>query len=93
MSSLPYDEMSVEVRVVHFQISPVNNNISKSNFSSGAVTPPPAPVVSLPGSMAQGMGGAAFAGAGVAQAPVTSFAATPSFPRQQFPSSGMYGWY
>ena len=71
----------------------MNNNISKSNFSSGAVTPPPAPVVSLPGSMAQGMGGAAFAGVGVAQAPVTSFAATPSFPRQQFPSSGMYGWY
>ena len=87
MSCLPYDEMSVEVKVVYFQISPVNNNISKSNFSSGAVTPPPAPVVSLPGSMAQGMGGAAFAGAGVAQAPVTSF------PRQQFPSSGMYGWY
>ena len=60
----------------------------------GSLPPPaPAPVVSLPGSMAQGMGGAAFAGAGVAQAPVTSFAATPSFPRQQFPSSGMYGWY
>ena len=91
---LPFDEMPTEIKVVHFQISPVNNNISKSNFSSGsgAVTPPPAPVVSLPGSMTQGMGGAAFAG-GVAQAPVTSFAATPSFPRQQFPSSGMYGWY
>ena len=71
----------------------MNNNISKSGFSSGAsVTPPPAPVPVVSMAAQAGMGGAVFT-PGAGQAPVTSFAATPSFPRQQFPSSGMYGWY
>lgn len=87
------NQYAAQSSLLSSQISPVNNNISKSNFGSGAgsVTPPPAPapVVSM---AAQGMGGAVFT-PGAGQAPVTSFAATPSFPRQQFPSSGMYGWY
>ena len=93
--------------VVHFtylistslQISPVNNNISKSNFSggSGTVTPPPALGAPAPGpgaavSAQSGMGAGAGAGGMMSHAS-SSFSAPTSFPRQQFPSSGMYGWY
>ena len=81
------------------QISPVNNNISKSNFSggSGTVTPPPALGAPAPGpgaavSAQSGMGAGAGAGGMMSHAS-SSFSAPASFPRQQFPSSGMYGWY
>jgi hypothetical protein len=63
------------------QISPVNNNVSKAGgFSS---SPPPGSL------QAQMMGSATFSQAGT---PLSSHAAS-SFPRQQFPTSGMYGWY
>ena len=82
----------------HFQISPVNNNISKTSYSSGGNTPPPppaAPPTAVTISGQSQMGSSSFS-----QTPATpighsssSFTPTTSFPRQQFPSSGMYGWY
>ena len=87
----------------------MNNNISKSNFSGGtvgapaggvsvnSVSPPPVPTaVTLSGQSQMG-GGSSFSQTAAAGTPVghtsTSFTPPTSFPRQQFPSSGMYGWY
>jgi hypothetical protein len=66
--------------IIILQISPVNNNVSKPGFSS---SPPPGSL------QAQMMGSASF---GQTTTPLSSHSAS-SFPRQQFASSGMYGWY
>ena len=76
----------------YFQISPVNNNISKTNFAGQPPTPPP-PAVTI--STQSQMGSSSFS---QTAAPIghtsTSFTPPTSFPRQQFPSSAaMYGWY
>ena len=89
----------LDVRLVrlteYFQISPVNNNISKANFAGAGNPPtPPPPAVTI--SAQSQMGSSSFSQTPAAPIGHTSTSFTPptSFPRQQFPSSAaMYGWY
>jgi len=92
------NQYAAQSSLLSSQISPVNNNISKTSYSSGGNTPPPppaAPPTAVTISGQSQMGSSSFS-----QTPATpighsssSFTPTTSFPRQQFPSSGMYGWY
>lgn len=88
-------QFSLIFMLVFLKISPVNNNISKSaGFPpAGPPSPPPVPPVTI--STQSHMGSSSFSQ--TATAPIghtsSSFTTPTSFPRQQFPSSGMYGWY
>ena len=78
--------------ILSIQISPVNNNISKSTFPSGNPPTPPPPAVSI--SAQSQMASSSFSQSATPIGHATSsFSTATSFPRQQFPSSGMYGWY
>lgn len=75
----------------HAQISPVNNNISKATFPSGNPPTPPPPVT-ISGQSQMGSSSFSQSATPIGHA-TSSFSTATSFPRQQFPSSGMYGWY
>ena len=88
------NQYAAQSSLLSSQISPVNNNISKSNFAGPGNPPtPPPPAVTI--SAQSQMGSSSFS---QTPAPIghtsTSFTPPTSFPRQQFPSSAaMYGWY
>jgi len=88
------NQYAAQSSLLSTQISPVNNNISKTgggSFPSSGGTPPPTPTHGM--SSGQTAGGAP--GPSFSPAPAsTAFSTASSFPRQQFPgSTAMYSWY
>jgi len=86
------NQYAAQSSLLSSQISPVNNNISKATFPTGNPPTPPPPSVSISGQSQMGSSSFSQSATPIGHA-ASSFSTATSFPRQQFPSSGMYGWY
>jgi len=85
------NQYAAQSSLLSSQISPVNNNISKATFPSGNPPTPPPPAVTISGQSQMGSSSFSQSATPIGHS-TASFTTATSFPRQQFPSSGWYGW-